>query len=44
MDPKELLPVAIGLTLGVGLLFGFMLLASALGLTLFVDSSNIPHQ
>lgn len=44
VDPKELLPLAIGLTIGVGVLFGFMLLASILGLTLFVDSSNIPYQ
>ena len=44
IDPKELVPAAIGVVLGVCILAGFVLLASSLGLTLLVDHSNIPHQ
>jgi hypothetical protein len=44
IDPKELVPAAIGLAIGVGILVFFALLASGLGLTLFVDHSTIPQQ
>ena len=44
IDPKELTPIAIGLGLGVCLLVGFGILASVLGMTLFVDHSSIPYQ
>lgn len=44
IDPKELTPAAIGLMLGVAMLIGFGVLASVLGLTLFVDHGNIPYQ
>jgi hypothetical protein len=44
IDPKELAPAAIGLMLGVGLLIGFGVLASVLGLTLFVNHGDIPYQ
>ena len=44
IDPKELTPLAIGLALGVGLLVGFGILASVLGMTLFVDPTTIPYQ
>lgn len=44
IDPKELAPAAIGFVLGIGLLIGFGVLATVLGLTLFVDHGNIPHQ
>lgn len=44
IDPKELVPVAGGVVLGVCILVGFVVLASVMGLTLFVDHGNIPHQ
>jgi len=44
IDPKELLPAAIGLMLGVGILIGFGILATVLGMTLFVDHNAIPYQ
>ena len=44
VDPTDLAPAAVGLVIGLGILLGFMLLASALGLTLFVDTGNIPFQ
>jgi len=44
IDPKELVPAVIGVFLGVCILVAFVLLASGIGLTLFVDHGNIPHQ
>lgn len=44
IDPKELAPAAAGVVIGVCILVGFAVLASVLGLTLFVDHGNIPHQ
>ena len=44
IDPKELVPVAAGLAIGVCILIGFGILATVLGLTLFVDHVDIPHQ
>ncbi|MFT4516287.1 MAG: hypothetical protein ACI89X_005031 [Planctomycetota bacterium] len=44
IDPKELAPAAAGVVIGVCILIGFGVLATILGLTLFVDSGNIPHQ
>lgn len=42
-DPKELLPLAIGLCLGVGLLVFFVLLAVVLGMPTIVEHGNIPY-
>ncbi|MFK7743398.1 MAG: hypothetical protein AB8H80_23985 [Planctomycetota bacterium] len=44
VDPKELIPVAIGFVLGFGLLAFFIALAFGLDLTLLVDSNDIPRQ
>ncbi len=44
IDPKELAPAAAGVVIGIIILVGFGVLASLIGLTLFVDSANIPHQ
>lgn len=44
IDPKELAPAAAGVVIGIAILIGFGVLASILGLTLFVDSADIPHQ
>jgi hypothetical protein len=44
IDPKELVPAAIGLVLGFCLIGFFAVLAQTLGLQLYVDYSNIPRQ
>ena len=44
IDPKELVPAAVGVVIGICILIGFGVLATVLGLTLFVDSGNIPYQ
>lgn len=44
IDPKELMPMAIGLCLGACILAFFFLLANGLGLTLFVNLGDVPHQ
>lgn len=44
IDPKELVPAALGFVLGVGILGFFLGLAKVLGLTLLVNHANIPHQ
>ena len=44
IDPKELLPAAIGLMIGFGIIVFFVLLATGLHLTLFVDPSDLPRQ
>lgn len=44
IDPKELFPAAIGLTLGVCLMGAFVALALALDLQLYVDYSALPRQ
>jgi hypothetical protein len=44
LDPKELMPVAIGVAIGVAMLVGFYLLAVVLDLATFVESSNLPRQ
>lgn len=44
IDPKELLPMAIGLAIGVAVMVGFALLAMSLHMTLFVDHGNMPRQ
>ena len=44
IDPKELAPAAAGVVIGIAILIGFGVLATILGLTLFVDSADIPHQ
>ena len=44
VDPKELVPAGVGVVLGILLLGAFVLLAQGIGLTLFVDHGNIPHQ
>ena len=44
IDPKELVPAALGFVLGLGLLAFFVLLAMALDLQLLVNHANIPHQ
>ena len=44
IDPKELAPAAGGVVIGIIILIGFGVLASILGLTLFVDHGDIPHQ
>ena len=44
IDPKDLVPAGIGVALGVAIIVGCVLLATTLGLTLFVDQGNIPHQ
>lgn len=44
IDPKELVPVAFGFVLGIGILVFFLALSQGLGLTLLVNHGNIPHQ
>jgi len=44
IDPKELLPAGFGVVLGIVMILGFVLLAKGIGLTLFVDHADIPHQ
>ncbi|MCB9879555.1 MAG: hypothetical protein H6835_18325 [Planctomycetes bacterium] len=44
IDPKELVPMAVGLCIGAGILVFFYLLANGIGLTDFVNSHDIPHQ
>lgn len=44
IDPKELVPVAIGVVVGIAMLVGFVVLAQVIGLTLFVDMADVPHQ
>jgi hypothetical protein len=44
IDPKELIPAGVGLALGVALILFFVVLATSLGLTLFVDQGDVPHQ
>lgn len=44
IDPKELAPAAVGVVIGVCILIGFGVLATILGLTLFVDIGDIPRQ
>lgn len=44
IDPKELVPAYAGFAVGIGIIVFFVLLATALGLTLFVDRSDIPMQ
>jgi hypothetical protein len=44
VDPKELVPAAVGLALGVALLVGFYLLAKGLGMPTFVEHWNLPRQ
>ena len=44
IDPKDLVPAAIGVVVGIGMLIGFVILAQSIGLTLFVDKADIPYQ
>ena len=44
IDPKELLPAAVGFVLGLGILAFFVLLAKSMDLTLLVDQHNVPRQ
>ncbi len=44
IDPKELVPAGVGAAVGVALILFFVLLATSIGLTLFVDHGDIPHQ
>lgn len=44
IDPKELMPAAIGFVIGLLIIAAFALLAQGIDLTLFVDKSAIPHQ
>ena len=44
IDPKELVPAAVGLVLGVGIIVFFVALALGLDLTLLVDHGDIPRQ
>ena len=44
IDPKDLVPAGFGLAMGVALILGFVVLATTIGLTLFVDHGDIPYQ
>ncbi len=44
IDPKELVPAAIGFVVGLGILTFFLGVAKILSLTLLVNHGNIPHQ
>ena len=44
IDPKDLVPAGVGVVLGVALILGFVLLATSIGLTLFVDFNDMPRQ
>jgi capsular polysaccharide biosynthesis protein len=44
IDPKDLLPAAVGFVLGLGILVFFVLLAKSMDLTLLVNHHDIPHQ
>lgn len=44
IDPKELVPAAIGLCIGAAILVFFYLLAQGIGLTTLVDQHDIPRQ
>lgn len=44
IDPKELVPAALGVGVGIGILCFFVLLAMALGMPLLVNHGNIPMQ
>lgn len=44
IDPKDLLPAAVGFVLGVGILTFFVLLAMSMDLTLLVNHHDIPRQ
>ncbi len=44
IDPKELVPAAVGFVAGLGILAFFVLLALAMGLTTIVNHANIPMQ
>lgn len=44
IDPKELMPAAVGFVLGLCLLGAFVLLAMGLDLTLLVDAGDLPRQ
>lgn len=44
IDPKELIPTAIGFVIGIGILLFFIALGLALDMTFLVNVGNIPHQ
>ncbi|MBL9079593.1 MAG: hypothetical protein JNL08_18970 [Planctomycetes bacterium] len=44
IDPKDLLPAALGFVLGLGILAFFVLLALSLDLTLLVNAHDLPRQ
>jgi|GEM_PF-2852534 hypothetical protein len=44
IDPKDLVPAGVGVVLGVALIVAFVLLATGIGLTLFVDFADMPRQ
>ncbi len=44
IDPREVVTLAIGFALGLGILVFFLLLAKTMGLTTIVDIGNLPRQ
>ncbi|MBL8727551.1 MAG: hypothetical protein JNM25_03900 [Planctomycetes bacterium] len=44
IDPKDLLPAAVGFVIGLGILVFFVLLAKSMDLTLLVNHHDIPRQ
>ncbi|MCA8977797.1 MAG: hypothetical protein KDC98_23935 [Planctomycetes bacterium] len=44
IDPKEAAPAGFGFVIGLLILVGFYLLATAMGLPTFVERWNIPGQ
>lgn len=44
IDPKDLVPAALGLVLGFGILTFFILLAISMDMTLLVNVGDIPRQ
>jgi hypothetical protein len=44
IDPKELVPAALGFVLGLGILAFFVVLTQVLGMPQLVEHENVPRQ
>jgi hypothetical protein len=44
IDPKDLMPAAVGFVIGLGILLAFYLMSKAMGQPIFVDHSLLPRQ